>query len=309
MANRLPHHGTVGATDAELYDFRRPMKLPREYARVLEMALGTFTRHFANQLVARLRIMITAELGDLEMRTYDEYIARLPQTTCVVTMTFQGGRGTGVLQFPRQTALAWVDHLLGGQSAFEDAPDRELTEIEISVLEDFLTKVFRDLDMAFSHVLPLETRFKEIQYNPQFLQATDGSTPVVFAPITLRQDEREDISTIMMPVGLLTDAINEGHRHETRSAEQIAEANMIRSRLMDSLEKAPLEVAVRFSRRTINPRELHGLAIGDTLPLIHPTSRPLDVMVGDLVLAEAAAGTSGSRLAAMVVALKKEEQK
>lgn len=297
-----------GKVEAELYDFRRPMKLPREYARVLEMALGTFTRHWVNQLVARLRVMLTGELGDLEMRTYDEYIATLPQTTLVVTMTFQGGRGTGVLQIPRQTAMAWVDHLLGGQGSFDEAPDRELTEIEVAVLVDFLKRTFNDLDYAFSHVLPLETTYKEIQYNPQFLQAADGSTPVVFAPITLHVEERTDVCTIMMPVALLTDAINEGDRNEMRSAEQLAEAEEIRNRIVDIVEEAPVEVAVRFGRIPVHPRDLDGLAVGDTVPLLHPTTRPLDVMVDDLVVAEAAAGASGSRLAAMVVSVKEKQQ-
>ena len=44
-----------GATRSPVaYDFRRPMTLPREHARMLEMAFGTFSRHWANQLVARL---------------------------------------------------------------------------------------------------------------------------------------------------------------------------------------------------------------------------------------------------------------
>lgn len=294
--------------EAELYDFRRPMKLPREYARVMELALGTFTRNFVNQLVARLRVMLTAELGVLEMRTYDEYIAGLPQTTCMVTISFQGGRAKGILQLPRQTAMAWVDHLLGGQGAFIDAPDRELTDLEVSVMSDFLERSLRDLDMAFEHVIRLESKFVDIQYNPQFIQAAETSTPVVFAPITIDVEERKDVCTIMLPVALITDAINEGSRHESRTEEQLNEARRIRDRLVDVLEETPVDFTVRFSSRPVHPRDLDGLGIGDYIPLMHPTSRPLDVMVGDFTVAEAAAGSSGSRLAAMIVSTNREDR-
>lgn len=297
------------AAEARVYDFSKPMKLPREYARIMEMALAAFTRHWVNQLVERLHVVMTGEVGDLSMRSYDDYIAKLPQTTCMVVMDFQGGRNRGILQFPRQTALAWVDHLLGGVGDIESAPDRELTEVEVSILKDFLKRVVTDLDTAFSGILPLESRVDTIEYAPQFLQALDGSTPVLFAPILLKAGEHVDECTIMMPVAMITDAIHKGDAHDTRSEQQKAEASLIRQRLVDILEDIPIEVAVRFSRRRVNPRELDGLAVGDTLPLIHPTSRPLDLMVGDLVCAEAAAGTSGSRLAAMVVSVNKGDKK
>ena len=113
----------------------------------------------------------------------------------------------------------------------------------------------------------------------------------------------------MMPVSMITDAIHQGDVHDTRTEQQKAEAAAVRQLLVDSIEDVPVEVAVRFTPRKVNPRELDGLAIGDTLPLIHPTSRPLDMVVGDLILAETAAGTSGSRLAAMVVSVNKGEKK
>ncbi|MCI6584712.1 MAG: flagellar motor switch protein FliM [Mobiluncus porci] len=297
------------AAEARVYDFSKPTKLPREYARIMEMAISAFTRHWVNQLIGRLHVVMSGEAGDLSMRSYDDYIAKLPETTCMVIMDFQGGRNRGILQFPRQTALAWVDHLLGGQGDVESAPDRELTEVEVSILSDFLKRVMSDLDFAFSGMLPLETKLHAIEYSPQFVQALDGSTPVLFAPITLTVGEHVDDCTIMMPVAMITDAIHQGDTTDSRSEEQKREAVALRQRIVDVVEEVPIEVAVRFSRRKVNPRELNGLAVGDTLPLIHPTSRPLDLMVDDLVLAEAAAGTSGSRLAAMVVSVNKGDKK
>lgn len=298
------------AAEAKVYDFSKPMKLPREYARIMELALEAFTRSWINQLVGRLHVVITGSAGDLVMRSYDDYIAKMPSTTCMVIMDFQNGRNKGILQFPRQTALAWVDHLLGGQGDIESTPDRQLTEVEVSILSDFLKRVMMDLDMAFAGMLPLETKLLNLEYAPQFVQAYDGSTPILFAPITLTTGEHVDDCSIMMPVAMITDAIHKGDANaDTRSEEQKREAAIMRQRLVDNLEEIPVEVAVRFSRRKINPRELDGLAVGDTLPLIHPTSRPLDLMVDDLILAEAAAGTSGSRLAAMVVSVNKGEKK
>jgi flagellar motor switch protein FliM len=303
------NHRADRKAEARIYDFSKPMKLPREYARIMEMAIEAFSRYWANQLVARMHVVVTAEIGDLIMRSYDDYIATLPTTTCVVITEFQGGRNRGILQFPRQTALAWVEHLLGGQGDLDSTPDRELTDVEVSVLHDFLKRVLADMDLAFAGITKLDTKLRDVEYAPQFVQVVDGSTPVLFAPIQLKTGDHVDECTLMMPVAMITDAIHQGATNDTRSEEQKKESAQVRHRLVDILEDVPVEVAVRFTPRKVNPRELHGLAVGDTLPLIHPQSRPLDLVVDDIVLAEAAAGTSGSRLAAMVISVDKGEQK
>ena len=303
------NHRADRKAEARIYDFSKPMKLPREYARIMEMAIEAFSRYWANQLVARMHVVVTAEIGDLIMRSYDDYIATLPTTTCVVIADFQGGRNRGILQFPRQTALAWVEHLLGGQGDLDSTPDRELTDVEVSVLHDFLKRVLADMDLAFAGITKLDTKLRDVEYAPQFVQVVDGSTPVLFAPIQLKTGDHVDECTLMMPVAMITDAIHQGATNDTRSEEQKKESAQVRHRLVDILEDVPVEVAVRFTPRKVNPRELHGLAVGDTLPLIHPQSRPLDLVVDDIVLAEAAAGTSGSRLAAMVISVDKGEQK
>lgn len=303
------NHRADRKAEARIYDFSKPMKLPREYARIMEMAIEAFSRYWANQLVARMHVVVTAEIGDLIMRSYDDYIATLPTTTCVVITEFQGGRNRGILQFPRQTALAWVEHLLGGQGDLDSTPDRELTDVEVSVLHDFLKRVLADMDLAFAGITKLDTKLRDVEYAPQFVQVVDGSTPVLFAPIQLKTGDHVDECTLMMPVAMITDAIHQGATNDTRSEEQKKESAQVRHRLIDILEDVPVEVAVRFTPRKVNPRELHGLAVGDTLPLIHPQSRPLDLVVDDIVLAEAAAGTSGSRLAAMVISVDKGEQK
>ena len=301
------NHRADRKAEARIYDFSKPMKLPREYARIMEMAIEAFSRYWANQLVARMHVVVTAEIGDLIMRSYDDYIATLPTTTCVVITEFQGGRNRGILQFPRQTALAWVEHLLGGQGDLDSTPDRELTDVEVSVLHDFLKRVLADMDLAFAGITKLDTKLRDVEYAPQFVQVVDGSTPVLFAPIQLKTGDHVDECTLMMPVAMITDAIHQGATNDTRSEEQKKESAQVRHRLVDILEDVPVEVAVRFTPRKVNPRELHGLAVGDTLPLIHPQSRPLDLVVDDIVLAEAAAGTSGSRLAAMVISVDKGE--
>ncbi|WP_226909708.1 flagellar motor switch protein FliM [Georgenia ruanii] len=286
------------------YDFRRPMTLPREHARMLEMAFGTFSRHWANQLVARLRVSVSSAVTEVKMCSYDEYVASLPTTTTVVLCSVEPGRRIALVQFPLDAALVWIDHMLGGPGTPGAVPERELTEIEQALIMELLRRTLADLNYSFAAIVRLEAEFKQIQYTPQFVQAAEASTPVIVARFELHVDEQDVPVSVMLPAEGLMTALRDGEHVDLRTAEEIAEEK-VQSRLLEvAVQQVPVDVAVRFRPVTVHPREVVALRPGDVLPLHHPASRPLDVVVGDRVLAQAAPGTQGSRLAGMVVHVK-----
>ncbi|WP_226925495.1 flagellar motor switch protein FliM [Georgenia thermotolerans] len=293
-----------GARTPMAYDFRRPMTLPREHARMLEMAFGTFSRHWANQLVARLRVSVSSAVTEVTMCSYDEYVASLPTTTTVVLCSVEPGRRIALVQFPLDAALVWIDHMLGGPGTPGAVPERELTEIEQALIMELLRRTLADLNYSFAAIVRLEAEFKQIQYTPQFVQAAEASTPVIVARFQLHVDEQDVPVSVMLPAEGLMAALRDGEHVDLRTAEEIAEEK-VQSRLLEvAVQQVPVDVAVRFRPVTVHPREVVALRPGDVLPLHHPASRPLDVVVGDRVLAQAAPGTQGTRLAGMVVHVK-----
>lgn len=287
--------------EPEAYDFRRPMTMVREHARVLEMAFETFARQWGTQLTARLRVMSQVTLDELTLRTYDEYVRSLPPTTAMVLCTIEETRQTAVMQFPVGTAMVWIDYLLGGSGRGDEREGRELTEIELTLLRDLLRPALGDLSYAFAALLPLDVTVRAVQYNPQFVQAVGASESVLVASFTVRSGEREDTATFMVPAELLLAALRNADGSDARSVdERRAQAASVID-LEAAVQRVPVEVSVRFSPVTVHPREVINLAVGDVLPLSHPSTKPLDVVVDGVVLAHAAAGNNGARLACMVV--------
>lgn len=292
--------------EPEAYDFRRPMTMVREHARVLEMAFETFARQWGTQLTARLRVMSQVTLDELTLRTYDEYVRSLPPTTAMVLCTIEETRQTAVMQFPVGTAMVWIDYLLGGSGRGDEREGRELTEIELTLLRDLLRPALGDLSYAFAALLPLDVTVRTVQYNPQFVQAVGASESVLVASFTVRSGEREDTATFMVPAELLLAALRNADGSDARSAdERRAQAASVID-LEAAVQRVPVEVSVRFSPVTVHPREVINLAVGDVLPLFHPSTKPLDVVVDGVVLAHAAAGNNGTRLACMVVTVEEK---
>ncbi len=290
----------------EPYDFRRPMTMAREHARVLEMAFETFARQWGNQLTARLRAMAQVTLDGLSLTSYDEYVRTLPGTTAMMLCTIEQTRQTAVVQVPVHTAMVWIDFLLGGPGTGDAREDRELTEIELTLLRGVMQAALGDLGYAFSALAPLDVTFRSVQYNPQFVQAVPASEAVLVATFQMRVGEREDLATVMFPAELLLGAVRQADGTTGRSSEDQRAHEAAVADLEAAVEDVPVEIAVRFAPVVVRPRDVVGLAVGDVVPLSHPSSQPLDVVVDGVVLARAAAGNNGSRLACMVVTVEEK---
>lgn len=292
-------------TQAVAYDFRRPMTLAREHARQLEMAFGVFARHWANQMVARLRASVEITFDRVQLMSYEDYVNALPHQTMMVLCSVEPGRRTAVLQYSLETMLVWIDQMLGGTGAPDVVETRELTDIEVTLTRELLRRTLQDLDYSFKSIHDLQAEFKSVQYAPQFLQLMEASAPVIVAQMHLRSGDRAtEPATLMLPGEAIVTAMKDAESGDDRTEEERTIAREHRRRLTLAVSQVPVEIGVRFRPGTVHAREMTTLAVGDVLPLFHPSSRPLDVVVGHRTLAQAAPGTQGSRLAGMVVNVK-----
>jgi len=288
----------------EPYDFRRPMTLAREHTRLLEVTFERFARQWGNQLTARLRVLSQVTLTDVSLRVYDEYLAGLPSPSAVALCSVEQTRQTALLQMPVECALVWVDYLFGGTGTGDErAGARELTEIELTLVREIWQRSLDDLGYAFAAVTPLELRVRSVQYQPQFVQAVGAADAVVVASFTIQLGERVDHASVMLPAEHLLAAVRSADESDGRTDDDRRAAVLAHAQLEDVVQDVPFDVAVRFAPVTVHPRQIADLAVGDLLPLAHPATRPLDVVVDQVVLAHAAVGSSGTRLACRVVTL------
>jgi flagellar motor switch protein FliM len=285
----------------ELYDFRRPMTLSRDHARALEMAFETFSRQWGTQLTSRLRIVSNVALESVSMLSYDEYVRSLPEMTTVLLCTVEQTRSTAILELPLPLVMTWVDFLLGGPGRVDESSLRELTEIELTLVKDLLRHVLANIAYAFAGVMPLDVSIRSVQYNPQFVQAAPASEPMIVATFSVHMNETEMSATFAIPADVMLAGLRAGEDLDARSDEERDAQRNAHELLTHSVREVPVDVSVRFTSRVVHPRDVVELSVGDVVPLSHHTSTPLDVVVGGVVMARAAAGTNGNRLACMVV--------
>lgn len=291
----------------EDYDFRQPMTLTREHARALEVAFQTFARQWGTLLSSRLGVLTTVTLDDIALRTYDDYIQSLPQTTTMVVSTVEASRTPAVLQIPTDTTMTLVDCLLGGPAVTLPMGTRELTEIEWALLGDMLEHASRELTYSFVSLMPIQLEIKGPKYNPQFMQVVPASEPVLVASFDMMIGQISSRVTLMFVAEPILVELRSSEDGEGKSAEERAAHESAVTELSKAIRDVPMPVHVRFGSRPASASEITALEVGSVLPLRHPADRPLDIVVGDSILAHAAIGAHGTRIACMVVSTQEEQ--
>ena len=282
----------ANAASPEAYDFRRPTTLAREHARVLEMAFDTFARQWGIQLTAKVRVLSQVTSERVQILSYDEYAASLPAVTAMVLFNIPNLGANAVIQFPTSAALAWMGHMLGGDGQ-QVSHERKFTHIEEALLKRIMDDALEDLHYSLGTLLRAPMNPVSIQYNSQFAQAAASGDPMIVAIFEMVVGETVAPATVAIPAAALLPQLDP----LGNTASSAPPAELIRGQLAH----VPVEVLLQLDSIPVKPAMVLNLAVGDVLNLGHARHRPLNVTVGGLRIAQAAAGSSGSRLAGVIV--------
>jgi flagellar motor switch protein FliM len=299
-APRSPEgQGRSRRREPRTYDFRRPTKLSREHVRILQIAQENFARQATTTLTSMLRTGARMELVGIEQFSYDDYIATLPGTYFLATFTLEPLPGKGMLAYPLDTAMAVVDHMLGGAGA-GDQPLRPMTAMESAITSHLLQRLLGELAEAFAHITPMHPVLDGVEYNPQLAQAAAGSETVMVATYSMRIGGREPDATLVLPFSAFAAPLNNAASPQLSESAKHKRARAAEA-LKERLSEVPVDVSVRFNPLEVPSGDLLSLAVGDVLLLRHAQDRPLEVTTNDVTFAHALPSNHRRRLAAEIV--------
>jgi flagellar motor switch protein FliM len=286
--------------EARTYDFRRPVRLAREHAHVLKVAMSTFGRQATTVLTTNLRAVSSLSLTQIEELSYDEYLTGMPEGAVCAVITLEPLPGKMLLTLDQNTLHTMIDHLLGGPGT-EKQPERPLTDIEQALMRHLLGRLLREFAYALAPITTTTPVLLGLESNVQFIQAAAATDPVVAARMEISVGERTSVADLCFPYAMLAPALetlsdNDDQRERATLRRQAAALTTQR------LGDVDVEVAVRFDSLRLPSAQIGRLTVGDVLTLGHKTSRPLSVTSANTTFALAVPGSSGKRLAALIVA-------
>src|ERR1051326_7094903 len=187
------------AKRAQPYDFRRPDRIAKDQLRAIHLLHENFARSLASSLSAYLRAYVAVNLVSVEQLSFMEFSQCLPSPTCLVSLGLKPYEGNAVLEINPTLVFPIIEMLLGGGARTLLKINREITEIEQSILDGIFRITLNDLTSSWHAVTPLEFTIDAHETEPQLLHILAPNEAVVAVSMEVRIGDTAGMINIGLP--------------------------------------------------------------------------------------------------------------
>jgi flagellar motor switch protein FliM len=259
---------------AQSYDFRRPDRIAKDQLRAIHLLHENFARTLASSLSAYLRAYVIVNLVSVEQLSFMEFTQCLPSPTVISALAMKPYEGSAVMELNPGLVFPMVEILLGGAGKGAVAKvDREVTEIEQSVLEGVHRIILHDMRDAWMPITSFDLEIGTTETEPQMLQLLAPSEAVVAISMEVRLGDCVGMMNIGIPsiiIKMLRQRFDQQwsmRKTESSEAEQ--------ERILRLIGPSQVRLEARLEGPSIVVQDFLSLSVGQVLRLDYPVDRPL----------------------------------
>jgi flagellar motor switch protein FliM len=284
----------------KIYDFRRPDKFSKDQIRTLQMMHETFARLTTTALSAQLRALVSVHVASVDQLTYEEFVRSIPNPTTLAVINMDPLKGSGVLEIDPSITFTIIDKLFGGIGE-SSRITRELTDIELSVMEGIIVRILGNLREAWSNVIDLRPRLGNIETNPQFAQIVPPNDMVVLITLETKVGEVEGMTNLCIPYITIEPIISKLSAQYWYSSIRKGTTDENLAIIQGRLENVELLVVAEIGEVSITMAEVLDLKVGDVVKLPDTkVNSDMVLRVGGRKKYKCRPGVIGSRVAVQI---------
>ena len=292
----------------KIYDFKRPDKFSKDQIRTLQMMHETFARLTTTSLSAQLRTTVHVHVASVDQLTYEEFLRSIPNPTTLAVINMHPLKGSAILEIDPSITFTIIDRLFGGPGEAAKI-NRELTDIELSVIEGIIVRILGNLREAWSNVIDLRPRLGNIETNPQFAQIVPPNDMVVLITLETKVGDVEGMTNFCIPYLTIEPIISKLSAQYWYSSIRKGGTTENMAILKKRLETVYIELIAELGSMDITVRDVLNLQKGDIIKL--ETVKVDDDMVlkiGNRKKFYARPGVVGTHMAVQITGRIGEEQ-
>ncbi|MEN2998229.1 MAG: flagellar motor switch protein FliM [Brevinematia bacterium] len=261
-----PTSPSVIKKNIKSYDFRRPDRFSKDQLRTLQMIHETFARLTSTFLSAQLRLVVQVHVASTDQLTYEEFSRSIPSPTTLGIINMEPLKGSAVLEIDPTITFVVIDRLFGGKG--ETLKDnRELTDIEKSVMESVIVRILSNLRESWANVIDLRPRLGNIEVNPQFAQLVPPTDMVVLITFDVKIGEAEGMMNLCVPYVTIEPIMSKLSAQYWYSGIKKIMTKETLDLVKDTLNKVELDISVIIGSTTLKFRDIRKLKPGDVIRL------------------------------------------
>jgi flagellar motor switch protein FliM len=261
------------------YDFHRADRISQDQMRSIHLLHEYFGRNFASSLSAYLRAFVEVNLASMEQISYATFIKSLPDPTLFTSIAMRPLDGNLALELNPTLVFPMIDMILGGPGCAVDT-NRNLTEIELNIIEGVIKLAMRDLRSAWHAIIDFDFVLEGKGTKAQMFQIVSPAETVISVHLELKISEFSGMMNICIPSRVLKLLRNKFDQQWNVRPHKSIEGEA--ERVLELIKPMPLPLTGELRNSTLTVDELLNVSVGDIIELNKRIADPVVLCVGGL---------------------------
>ncbi|MDE1548299.1 flagellar motor switch protein FliM [Jeotgalibaca caeni] len=259
------------------YDFRRPVRLSKEYVSTLNMVFEEYAKIAENLLTTQLRSNVALELKSIEQVSFDEFLHSVPHFTMMGVFHADPQPGIQIMEMNPQICLQLIELLCGSAETttfnYNNTKDH-FTEIEQAILEEVVIQFGKAFQAAWRDIVGLQVHLDMMETNSQMIQAISPNEPVTLVTFEIEMLGTTSFLNLCIPYVFfesILDKLSLRNWFHTGKGADAAD----QGRLERNLQHVEVNLEVVLGKTEMSLESFLQLELGDIIPLEKRTNEPL----------------------------------
>jgi flagellar motor switch protein FliM len=258
------------------HDFRTPTFIaPRQWTQ-LRREQESFAEALAGRLSNEMRLEFTVRLASLDTTPFGDFVKVLPEPALLVLFKVEPLRGICLLDITPQFGLAMVDRLLGGPgqgpaaaqasspASSSTVPVRDLSEIEIALLDQVLQVILTEWCQHWARVQDLRPAILGHENSARFLQLAPGDSLFLVVGLEVRWGDFTEQMRLAFPCHMLEPLLRQITPALPKETPPPAPSQPT-PKWNPKFASVLVPVSAEWPARQLNARDVARLRVGDVL--------------------------------------------
>jgi flagellar motor switch protein FliM len=257
--------------DAIPFDFRDADVLSADQLRSVQSVYSNFARSLAAALSAFLRTYVSGDVERIEQTSFRGFSEVAGSSASLLPLKMRPLESPAVLGVSQAVLFPLLEILLGGAGKPSAILDRELTDIEKSLLEPLIRVVLQELKSAWQPLIPLEFALESSDASRRVRSAMPRNEGLIAVTVELRLPEAAGV----LHVGLPSRAIRQ-LLPSSQPAKPDASADE-QSKILSLAGRAEVDANACLNGPRMLFQDLLNIEAGDVIALDCPLGQELDL--------------------------------
>ena len=261
----------------------------------------TFARLTTTSLSAQLRSIVHVHVASVDQLTYEEFIRSIPTPTTLAVINMDPLKGNAILEIDPAITFSMIDRLFGGTGQGGAKVQRDLTDIEQSVMEGIIVRILANMREAWTQVIDLRPRLAQIETNPQFAQIVAPSEMVVLVTLETKVGDEEGMMNFCIPYITIEPIISKLSSQFWFSSIRRSSTTQYLGVLKEKLSDVAMDVVAEIGSIDLPIRDVLALQVNDVVRLSNvKITDPLTLSVGNKKKFYCQPGVIGKKMAVQI---------